>query len=65
MNIEYPKWLYHPEKEAIVVPDKEAHEALGHGWYDTPAKFPKPESAPAPDEAPKSRRHNSHGGAKA
>lgn len=37
----YPKWLYHPTKEAVVVADEAAHRALGPGWYESPAQFPK------------------------
>jgi hypothetical protein len=47
----YPKWLYHPTKEALVVPDEAARKALGAGWYESPADFPKttaPPSAPQP-----------------
>ena len=42
----YPKWLYHPSKEALVVPDEAAHKALGAGWYASPADFPKVTSQP-------------------
>jgi hypothetical protein len=45
----YPKWLYHPSKDAVVVPDEEAHKALGPGWYESPADFPRPpQPAPTP-----------------
>lgn len=37
----YPKWLYHPEKTALVVPDEAARKALGAGWYESPEDFPK------------------------
>lgn len=36
---EYPKWLYHKEKEAVVVNNLEEHEALGSEWAETPAAF--------------------------
>ena len=38
----YPKWLYHPTKEAVVVQDEAAHKALGAGWVESPADV-KPE----------------------
>ena len=33
----YPKWLYHATKEPALVDNVEAHEALGAGWYESPA----------------------------
>ena len=39
----YPTTLYHPvdaPNGRTVATEKEA-KALGSGWYDTPAKFPK------------------------
>jgi hypothetical protein len=33
----YPKWLYHPTKEAVIVTDEAAHKALGAGWVESPA----------------------------
>jgi hypothetical protein len=33
---EYPKWKYHPTKEAVVVSDAQAEAALGEGWGDKP-----------------------------
>lgn len=36
---EYPKFLYHKEKDPIVVKDAEEHKALGSGWKDSPAHF--------------------------
>jgi hypothetical protein len=47
--VSYPKWLYHPTKEALIVPDEAAHKALGPGWYESPADFPP---APAQDHEP-------------
>ena len=35
---EYPKWKYHATEQALVVDDIDAEEALGHGWFDTPAE---------------------------
>lgn len=39
----YPKWLYHPTKEATVVPDEAAYKALGQGWVESPADVKPPE----------------------
>jgi len=33
----YPKWCYHPVEGAKLVQGPEEHEALGQGWYDSPA----------------------------
>lgn len=35
---EFPKWRYHATKQALIVDDREAEEALGFGWFDTPAE---------------------------
>lgn len=35
---EFPKWLYHAHKPAVVVDDADAEEDLGEGWFDTPAE---------------------------
>lgn len=51
MSASYPKWLYHPSKEAVVVQDEEAHKALGAGWVESPAEYRK---APPPDVKPSS-----------
>lgn len=40
---EYPKWKYHPVKEAVVVGHKDAEDELGSGWFDTPASFCEPD----------------------
>lgn len=34
----HPKWLYHPQLPATMVDDSNAEEALGDGWFDTPAE---------------------------
>ena len=49
----YPKWLYHPHKDALVVQDEAAHKALGLGWYESPALFPKT-ADPLPAQLPAS-----------
>jgi len=38
---EFPKWKYHPQKKALIVPNREAEEALGADWYDTPTEAAK------------------------
>lgn len=35
---EFPKWRYHATKQAMIVDDADAEEALGLGWFDTPAE---------------------------
>lgn len=35
----YPKWKYHPDKEARIVHTPEAEAALGPDWYESPADF--------------------------
>jgi hypothetical protein len=42
----YPKWLYHPTREAVVVLDEAAHKALGPGWVESPAEAVKPAEPP-------------------
>jgi hypothetical protein len=49
----YPKFLYHPTKEAVVVQDEAAHKALGPNWFESPVEAqavkpePKQEAKPA------------------
>lgn len=44
---EFPKWKYHAEYAAETVEDKEEEEALGEGWFDTPAEATQGAEAPA------------------
>lgn len=44
----YPKWLYHPTKEAVVVQDEAAHKAMGPGWFESPADLPTETPPPLP-----------------
>jgi hypothetical protein len=37
----YPRWMFHPRKEAVIVNDPDEEKALGKGWYRSPAQFPK------------------------
>lgn len=34
----HPKWKYHATLPAIMVADEHAEDALGKGWFDTPAE---------------------------
>lgn len=49
-KVEYPKWKYHFVKEAKIVSSKDAEDALGADWVDSPAhaKAPGMEEAPEP-----------------
>jgi hypothetical protein len=65
MSESYPKWMYSPTEDAVVVPDEAAKAALGSGWYETPADFPKAEPKktvpvdcePEPDAEPVVKPH--------
>lgn len=43
---QYPKWLYHKEKDPVIVADEKAHKELGKGWAESPAEFEAKEEAP-------------------
>lgn len=34
----YPKWLFHATKPAVVVDDEAGEQDLGLGWFSTPAE---------------------------
>lgn len=34
----HPKWKYHATEQAVVVDDDDSEQALGDGWFDTPAE---------------------------
>lgn len=34
----HPKWKFHATEQAVMVDDERAEEALGEGWFDTPAE---------------------------
>lgn len=36
--VEYPKWLYHKSKPAILVADASAHKDAGHDWFESPGE---------------------------
>lgn len=48
----YPKCLYHPTKEAVVVADEAAHKAFGPEWVESPVEA-KPLEAEPPPAKPK------------
>lgn len=45
----YPRWKYAADGRSIVVDDADAEEALGDGWYDSPADVPDPDAVPEAD----------------
>jgi hypothetical protein len=49
----YPKWLYHKDKEALIVKSEDEHKALGDEWAESPADFEKADAAP---EKPKRKK---------
>lgn len=36
---EFPKWVYHATEPAQIVADRDAQDALGEEWAETPAAF--------------------------
>lgn len=50
--VSYPKWLYHPSKEPVIVRDEAAHLALGPEWAESPALVAVAKPAPKPPEKP-------------
>lgn len=48
----YPKYLYHHTDKPIVVKSKDAHEALGSEWVESPAHVVKPEPKDESAEVP-------------
>jgi hypothetical protein len=57
----YPKFLYHPKCEPLIVNDRAQHEALGAGWVESPAEFVQAVEADEPEviEEPKRRGRRS------
>lgn len=37
-DADYPKWLFHPDKPALMVATRDEEIALGRGWFSTPAE---------------------------
>ena len=50
--IEFPKWKYHRTKDPCTVQTIDEEQALGKGWYDSPADIPARERRPAADAEP-------------
>jgi len=45
----FPSWRYHASLPACIVADQAESDALGAGWYDSPAKcMPDVTALPAP-----------------
>jgi hypothetical protein len=51
-----PTVVYHPEQGARTVSADEAAHLYGEGWYDTPAKFPRPDARAAVETAVKAMK---------
>lgn len=51
----HPKWKYHASLSAVMVDDEAAEEALGEGWFDTPAEAEEaaPEDGDSGDDGDK------------
>jgi hypothetical protein len=47
---QYPRWKYAADGRSLVVDDADAEEALGEGWYDSPADIPDPDAEPEADD---------------
>lgn len=47
----YPSWRYASGDRTCIVESIEEDEALGEGWYDSPAKIPDPDDDPAKEDA--------------
>ena len=43
--IEYPKWLYSFSDNPVIVQSKEEGDALGAGWFESPADVAEPKVA--------------------
>jgi hypothetical protein len=39
MFLEFPKWLYHDNEKPLIVASREAQDALGVDWRETPNKL--------------------------
>lgn len=44
---QYPRWLHHPEQGSVIVRDEKHEQALGEGWFDSPAQFPSDGTEPS------------------
>jgi hypothetical protein len=61
MKSEYPKWLYHAERGAVIVATPDEHAALGPDWAESPAAAAAP---PHPAAEPPPPPHKSRSGGK-
>lgn len=50
-NTQYPRWKYGAEGQSAIVNDADEEEALGEGWYDSPADVPAPDAEHADIDA--------------
>lgn len=50
-KVEYPKWKFHPEKEAVIVQSQKEERKLGPDWADSPAEYGV-ETCPGEDPDP-------------
>jgi hypothetical protein len=46
----FPKWKYAADGRSLIVDDADAEEALGEGWYDSPANIPDLDAEPDTDD---------------
>jgi hypothetical protein len=46
----YPRWMYSPRCEPVIVNDPGEEEKLGAGWYRSPAQFPRPGLVELPEK---------------
>lgn len=44
-NLNYPKWLYHPKKNPVIVNSKEEQDELGSKWLEAPIEKAEKESS--------------------
>ncbi len=57
IQMEYPKWLFHATKKAVMVADEAAHKALGAEWVESPADVHKAVETKAPEaKAPEAKK---------
>lgn len=65
-KVQYPKWKYHPKKEALIVQSHAEEKALGSGWFESPADFSiESESDTKSDKEGDEKKKKASGGAKA
>lgn len=47
---EYPKYLYHKEKDPVIVKSEEEHKSMGDEWLESPAHFLVSQEVVVPEE---------------